>query len=98
MGDREHPSIQYQPCCLLSKDGCPTSSVVIAVICRAHSSRAALLPVAGDAVAQRAKAGQLFHVDVDHVAWRLTFVALDRRFGLQVELDWFFWTGPIVNV
>jgi len=51
----------------------------------AHASRAALLTVARDAaVAHLSKAGQLFHVDVGQVAWRLTFVALDRRFGLQV--------------
>jgi hypothetical protein len=45
---------------------------------------AALTAVAGDPVADPLKAGQLFGVDMDHVAWLLPLVPLHRSLGLQV--------------
>ena len=43
----------------------------------ADASRAALLAVAGDAVADLSKAGELFDVDMDQVSGMLPLVALD---------------------
>jgi hypothetical protein len=50
----------------------------------ADPGRAALLSVAGDAVADLAKAGQLFDVDMDQVSRMFPLVALDWRFGLEI--------------
>ena len=50
----------------------------------ADAGRAALLPVAGDAVADLAKASQLLDVDMDQVSGMLPLVALHWRFGVQI--------------
>jgi hypothetical protein len=50
----------------------------------AGAGRAALLTLAGDAVADPVMAGQLLDVDVDQVARRLALEALHWRFGLQI--------------
>jgi hypothetical protein len=42
--------------------------------------------------------GQRLDVDVDQVARPRPFVPLHRWFGIQIEVDWFFWTGPIVSL
>ena len=51
----------------------------------ADASRAALLAVAGDAVADLAKAGELFDVDMDQVSRMLPLVALHWRFGFEIS-------------
>jgi len=50
----------------------------------ADACRAALLAVAGNAVADLSKARELFNVDMDQVSGMLPLVALDWRFGLEI--------------
>jgi hypothetical protein len=50
----------------------------------ANARGAALLAVAGDAVTDLAKAGELFDVDMDQVSGMVPLVALDRRLGFQI--------------
>ncbi len=50
----------------------------------ANTRGAALLAVAGDAVTDFAKAGELFDVDMDQVSRTVPLVALDRELGFQV--------------
>jgi hypothetical protein len=51
----------------------------------AKASRAALLPVTGDAVTDLAKAGELLDLYVDQISRMLLLVALQRRFGLEIR-------------
>ena len=55
---------------------------VDAVVANTHA--AALLAVAGDAVNDSAKAGELFDVDMDQVSGMVPLVALDRGLGLEI--------------
>ena len=50
----------------------------------AGASRTALTAVAGDAVADPLEPGELFGVDMDHVARLLPLVSLHRRLGVEV--------------
>jgi hypothetical protein len=51
----------------------------------ADAGRAALPPVTGDAVADLAKTGELFDVDMDQVSRMLPLVALHWRFGFEIS-------------
>jgi hypothetical protein len=50
----------------------------------AGSGSVALLPVAGKALADLPKAGELFEVSMDKFSKTLPLVALDWRFGLKI--------------
>jgi len=51
----------------------------------ADAGRAALPPVTGDSVADLAKTGELFDVDMDQVSGMLPLVALHWRFGFEIS-------------